>query len=956
MSVVVFNRLYRQLDPRQREAVDTLDGPVLVLAGPGTGKTSLLSLRIANILRKTDAPPDAILALTFTEAGVKAMRRKLVSILGPRAYEVRIHTFHSFCNDLIKRFPERFTRIIGSAHMEELEQFRIMQTLLDRLKPLRLRPRGNPTYYVPHAIDALRLLKRENINAREFSRFLANSPEKSTDTWRRSNALARVYRAYEGELRRRRLYDFEDMVMEVIRELERGTELKTLLQEEHHYVLADEHQDANNAQNRLLELLSDYDDAPNLFIVGDDKQAIFRFQGASLESFDRFRKRFPKARVIALENNYRSQSLILQAAHSVIVKNAASRGTAPLHPHAPHAPRAVHLVEAEDVRSELLYLTRNIAERLKRGAAASELAVLVRDNKDAETAAAAIRDSGIAVSGHADSNVLEHPRIDALRRLFAAATNPASDSDLAPVLLLDFLCLPPLATLAALHDRKKSVLHSLGEPSLLKFRNRLLSWHRLAHNEGLMEAFERIAEESGFLRNTLSRPDAAEVLVRYDALLEAAKRLSERDKRAKLSDFLERIAAAEKFHSGIFAAEAPQRVLYPTGAVQVMTVHKSKGLEFDTVFILFARDGKWGGRRGKELFSLPVRSGASVAHHAAGADDEDERRLFYVALTRARKEAVVLFEATDEDGRDRLPSRFVHEMDERFRSPLSFSRANQPPQATLKRTTRPKLLRDKAYVNELFVERGLSVTHLNNFLHCPWKYFFLNLIRLPRAQSSAEVYGSAMHATLALHFRGLAHEENRKVSETLAFFEHSLRRTHLTAVDFASYLASGRKELQGYLGRYPFSRNIWNEFAVGGVPMSIGGQTIELGGTLDKVELLSGSAVNVVDYKTGNPKTRNEILGRTKNADGNYYRQLVFYKLLLDSGKKWRMKTGTLDFLKPTPSGAYRREVFEIEEREVADLRASVADVCSQILSLSFVGKECGEKACEYCRLSQALR
>ena len=951
MSSAVFNHLYKQLNPKQREAVDALDGPTLVLAGPGTGKTSILTLRVANILRRTDTPPDAILALTFTEAGVKAMRRKLVSILGPRSYEVQIHTFHSFCNDLIKRFPERFSRIIGSEHMEELEQFRIMRTIVDRLKPLRLRPKNNPLYYVPHAIDALRNLKRENIGVRAFADFLARSPERKSDKWQRSRELARVYRAYERELQRRRLYDFEDMVMEVIRELEKSAELKLRLQEEHQYILADEHQDANNAQNRLLELLSDYDDTPNLFIVGDDKQAIFRFQGASLENFHYFRKRFPRARIIALEENYRSQPTLLQAAHSVIVKNAASKGTPPLRPRAAHPPRAIRIVEARDVRSELSYLTEEIARRLARGDAASELVILVRDNKDAEMAAAALRNDGIAVSSYADANILEHPRIDALRKLFAAVTDPASDVHLAPVLFLDFLGIPPLSALDAVHNRKKSVLHSIGGPALLKFRNLLLSWHRLAKNEGLVEAFERIAEESGFLRDTLARPDAAELLTRYDAFLEAAKRLSERDRRAKLQDFLERIAAAEDFRSGIFAAEAA-----PAGAVQVMTAHKAKGLEFDVVFILFARDGKWGGRRSRELFSLPVTRGTSEMHGASPEDDEDERRLFYVALTRARKEAIVLFESTGEDGRDRLPSRFISEIDERFRSPLSFSRANEPPHARFKRIPRPRLLRDKNYLNALFVERGLSVTHINNFLECPWKYFFLNLIRLPRAQSNAELYGSAMHAALALHFNGLAREEDRAVSATLAFFEHCLRRTHLAAADFTSCVVSGRRELKGYLGRYVFSRNIWNEFAVGGVPITVGGKTIELGGKLDKVELLSGSAVNVVDYKTGAPKTRNEILGKTQNANGNYYRQLVFYKLLLDSGKKWRMKTGTLDFLKPTPGGSYRREAFEIEEKEAADLRALVADISAQILSLSFPGKGCGEKECEYCRLSKALR
>ena len=312
-----FEKVYKQLNPKQREAVDTIDGPVMVVAGPGTGKTTVLTLRIAQILRKTDTPPDAILALTFTESGVYAMREKLLRLIGPAAYQVRIHTFHSFSNDIIKTYPDRFSRIIGAEHMEEIEQLRIIREILATLSLKILRPKNDPSYYIRPLITAIKELKRENISPKKLRILLKSNmtafldfagpempPGKRAAEERniqRNEELSKVYAAYEKSLAKRRLYDFEDMIMETVKVLERDKDLLLRLQEEHHYVLADEHQDANNAQNRLLELLAGFHENPNIFIVGDEKQAIFRFQGASLENFLYFKKLYPKALLVNLE-------------------------------------------------------------------------------------------------------------------------------------------------------------------------------------------------------------------------------------------------------------------------------------------------------------------------------------------------------------------------------------------------------------------------------------------------------------------------------------------------------------------------------------------------------------------------------------------------------------------------------------------------------------------------------
>ncbi|MDZ4285004.1 MAG: UvrD-helicase domain-containing protein, partial [Patescibacteria group bacterium] len=333
----VFEKFYRALNPEQRRAVEAIEGPVMVVAGPGTGKTHLLTMRIANILRLTDTPPESILALTFTDSAAHAMRERLLEIIGTAAYRVHISTFHGFCNDVIRRFPGEFARIVGSTPASEADQLRIMENVIadETLTLEHLRPYGNPFYYVRAALSAIHELKRDSVRPEEAraalereERTLAESPDRLYESGRyqglvrasfraREKQLARhrelllLYEGYERSLRAEARFDYEDMVMEAARALERSEDLLLELEERYLYILADEHQDANLAQEKLLTLLSSFPERPNLFVVGDDKQAIFRFQGASAANFASFSERYPDALVIDLRENYRSRQRIL---------------------------------------------------------------------------------------------------------------------------------------------------------------------------------------------------------------------------------------------------------------------------------------------------------------------------------------------------------------------------------------------------------------------------------------------------------------------------------------------------------------------------------------------------------------------------------------------------------------------------------------------------------------------
>ena len=1037
MSEATFNRLYRNLNPKQREAVDAIQGPVMVIAGPGTGKTSILTLRIAQILRKTDTSPDSILALTFTESGAYSMRRKLVEIIGGAAYRVGIFTFHGFANHLIEKFSESFPRIVGGRPATEADQARILEAIFIRNRFRIIRPFGDIFYYLPKALRAIRNLKRENISPARFEKALRQeerlarrAPDRLHTSGRfrgelkashrdflrrlqKSKELAAVYAQYEKELARERLFDFEDMILEAIRTLEKDRELLLSLQEQYQYILADEHQDANNAQNRILELLSSFDDQPNLFIVGDEKQAIYRFQGASLENFLYFKRLYPHAKQIALESNYRSTQYILDASHSLMGK----RRIPDTFPSSVPRPRLlakssggrrdIRFLEFSCPNSEVAFVISDIADRLKRGTAPQGIAVLVRDNKDTLPFVEALEKTKIPFSVLSDEDILSDGELGKLLCILRAVSEPGNPARFAEMLHLDFLGVAPVALYELLQfcrARRVSLFEVLSRPVMqkkakIKEGNTLLlvyadftQWARYARNASAGEAVAHIARESGFVHHLLSRRGSLRSLEKLDALFTHLKDLSAHKRAFRLHDFLETLERVQRHGLRLSGKSARPEFL---DSITIMTAHRAKGLEFDVVYIANAVDGHWGGRRNRTDFYIPAHFSPSTAGVDSEDEENDERRLFYVALTRARKEAIITMARVGEGGRERLPSAFVEDIvpaflvredcvgiEERLakQTPFFFKpKINFGPSITL-----------KEYLRKVFGEQGLTVTALNNYLSCPWAYFFKNLVRLPQLPKPYLSYGTAVHEALHGFFNKFRAKQSGK-AELLRQFDRALAKSPLPLREFEDYTRRGRAALSGYFDvrKKDFAKDTLNDFKITGVLLRLAlacppkhwrrresekrsnlGKQLLLRGTLDKIERNSDGTVTVVDYKTGRPKSRAEILGETKSSEGNMKRQLDFYKLLLQgltsdssrfnlkSGKRLNlgeMTTGVIDFIEPDAKGNYHRESFEIVDKDAAAVAEEVIRVGKEIYDFTFWDKTCGDRKCEWCRLRQSL-
>ncbi len=836
MNTQVFDEQYRKLNRKQREAVDTLAGPVMVIAGPGTGKTSILTLRIANILQKTDTTPDSILALTFTESGVYSIRRKLVEIIGGAAYRVGIYTFHGFANSIIERFAESFPKIIGGRSASVADQVRILEKIFARNRFKLIRPFGDIFHYVPKALHAIHHLKRENILPKDLRSLLRKelkqikrAPDRLHGKGRfkgelkatfrdrermleKSLELAVVYEKYEEALAQERLFDFEDMILEAIRALKEDRNLRLTLQERYHYILADEHQDANDAQNRILELLSSFDDSPNLFLVGDEKQAIYRFQGASLENFLYFKKLFPIATLIHLEENFRSTQFILDASHSLMEK-----GRIPdMLPREVLRPRlkGMQKGEARNIRflefvraeSEILFLVDEISSRVQAGCQPGAIAVLFRDNADAQPIIQGFERTSIPFSVLSDEDILADEDLRKFVTILRAVATP-SEERFAEMLFVDFLGVPQVKlyeTLQFCRSFRLSLFEVLRDPSLrrkaeikgdepiMRMFAEFDRWVLVARNRSAGEAVEHMARESGFVRHLLGSRGSLRGLERLDSLFNQLKELSEHKRKFTLSEFLEILDRLEKHHLRLKGRSTRPEFL---DSVTLMTAHRAKGLEFEYVYVVGAVDGHWGGRRGREPFYLPLGQ-------RGGEDEEteDERRLFFVSLTRARREVVITMAQEAPGGKRRLPSQFVEDIDSRFLlredTVLIEERlsAQEPSYLKPRANTGPSVsLRE--YLRKVFLEQGLTVTSLNNFLSCPWEYFFKNLVRLPKLPESHLSFGNAVHDALHRYFDSLREGRVVKKKDLLNFFGEALERSPLPLREFNEYRERGRKAL-----------------------------------------------------------------------------------------------------------------------------------------------------------------
>lgn len=1063
---------FNRLNQAQRQAVDTIDGPLLVIAGPGTGKTQLLSMRAANILQKTDATPANILCLTFTEAAARNMRERLTSLIGEAAYHVGIYTFHSFGTEIIQRYPEYFVEQPLLKAIDELSGYELLQDIFSKL------PHSNPlhvkvgedylhlsstsatiswlkqagvlpedlqtiitanqaftthieplveTIFIERPSPKLLPKYRELLSAAQSFKlsgdaslqklFVAELEQaidqtdangryaKAITAWRNKwlvqnrlkvwvladrrrtkflQATMGVYQSYQAALQERGWYSFDDMILRTSKALADHEELRLTLQEQYQYIMVDEYQDTNGSQNKLLELLADNpvsENRPNLMAVGDDDQAIYRFQGAELSIMLDFIKRWRDVKQVVLTENYRSGDKLLSLARQVVVQGEDRLETnlpelsKQLQSGLSPAPQAtITYTQATSELDQYASIANNIQQLIADGHNPSSIAVLAPKHSYLQALVPYLIDADIPVSYERREHILKQPRILELTNL-ARLVQAASlgkwdqvDAIMPVVMAADYWQLDPLElwqlSVEAYRSKKLwlEIMLKHKNPTLRQFAQAVPAMAQQATSKNLETILDELLGNQAiqlsdggwhipYRQFYFSQDQLDQHPEEYFSLLGQLTTLRERLRDYKpgaaltLTNFIEFIDLYEQ--SGLALLDTNPHAT-SNESVELMTAYKAKGLEWETVFMLACHNDVWGQktRSNSGSFSLP----SNLAWVKPARDTHDDRlRLFYVAMTRAKNNLYLASYTTNLNGRATEPVSWLTAESVSLPEPTKL---DQPKPQELIHTQELQWQLTPVQQNSLkdslqpFLTNTykLSATHLNSFVDLsrggPKHFFFTHLLHFPEAISPSSVYGSAIHQ--ALHFMHTGVTRNGKLpalKQIQTSFRGSLASSSLLPVDKDRLIERGCQALQYFYEQagnslQPTDRSEYN-FNNEGVVLG----EARLTGKIDVLKQ-TGNELTIIDYKTGTPLDDWKAKTSYGQIRAHLYRQqLGFYCLLVNGSanfSKYQVSDTMLQFVEPNEEGELLNLSYNASGEELERLQKLIEVVWQHIIDLNF--------------------
>lgn len=630
------SQLLDALNPQQREAVEATEGPLLILAGAGSGKTRVITYRIAYLIESCGVPPESVLAVTFTNKAADQMKARVVALLSDSLEAwPHISTFHSFCVRVLRRNIDRLGYTRDFSIYDEDDQQRILKVCLKELglSEQIASPRA--------ALGRISYAKNHGTSPEDMYRQAADPT---------TEKLASVFERYEKKLRQANALDFDDLLLKTVELLDAAPSVCKWYNNHYRYIMVDEYQDTNRTQYRLIRQLTQAHS--NLCVVGDEDQSIYRWRGADIENILSFEKDFPKTRVIRLEQNYRSTQMILDAATAVVSRNLARKGKTLWTDKG--AGDRIRVVETEDADEESLFVAGEISAAL-RADEESNVGVLYRTNAQSRVFEEALRRSEIQYRLVGGFSFYARAEIKDALAYARLAGNLRDDSALTRIINT-----PPRGvggtTLDALRDSAQGRNTSLWEALGLEISEKRMPARALKALEGFYEVMQNLVSDrerlsmSEFFQSIFSRTKMLEVLKaenlpesesRIENLQELVTAASEAGERGEtLEEFLDHAALVSDSDG------------YDEHArVTLMTLHSAKGLEFSMVFLVGIEEGLFPHR-------MSMQDDASV---------EEERRLCYVGMTRARNHLTFSWARTRRSfGRESFersrPSRFLKEI------------------------------------------------------------------------------------------------------------------------------------------------------------------------------------------------------------------------------------------------------------------------------------------------------
>lgn len=1054
------------LNEKQKEAVEYLDGPLLVIAGPGTGKTQLLSEKVKYILKNTDTNPENILCLTFTESGAMNMRERLKTILGdPKtASKVNIGTYHAFGSDILaqfKNYSDSYDRKLDAA-IDEVVQFKIIKDIQDHLPGSDIL-RGDS---IKDIIDTISSAKSANLSAQELEEIANQNIEdskvisefasiclknivprnyadslknaylplyeglkqydeippilktvdrsikslvsdlknaindatsvekiKPLSDWKdkyfekdekgnyrlkdriankKLKSLANVMAKYDAYLKENDLYDFNDMIEEAIRALKTDTGFRLTVSEHYQFILLDEFQDTNPSQFEIIKQITDYE-KPLIMAVGDDDQAIYEFQGASATSLTIFQEHYD-AKTVTLVENYRSTQEILDFSREIInqINDGTRFGEKELHANKP-APDSSLISRHEFISSdaEYAFVAENISKLIKSGVPQTDIAIIAPKHKYILPILPFLKShKNINIAYEKRDNLLEDPIIHEIlticRFIDEIANEKPAKTSILEIMSYPFWDVPMLSVIKAVNrarDMKKSALDYLAESEDERLHNIAIFFANLVAKsfdsplEIFLDYIIGTAEINGFrspLLNFYSSDDINyKTFELYENLATLRGKLGKHfgEKTPKLADLIEMIDDYEAATMPI-ASSSPYRD--SEDAVQILSAHKAKGLEFEHVFLIAADHSAWGkGKGNNNLLSLP-KNLAQIRH--TGTTDGERIRLLYVAMTRAKKNLVITNSLKDFN--DKSPERleYLNEFVEKQENgkeqvispnlPAKLVNCHYQECEAVKDTKNIKnwlnrYITPSPDMRAIYKERveniKLSASSLTSFIDVvyggPEEFFKRSVLRAPEEPASEQIiFGDLIHKTFEYVTNSGASDE-----KAVEFFLQELSKAEIEPEILAKLREKGPSDLAISLKSFgEILRAGKAEVNLGPEKISI--EEVPVTGKIDHIIINDAAkTIEVYDFKTGNYHSDK---WEKQPTLFKYMLQLGFYKLLLNNSptySKYKVERGHILFVTPDKDGEVYDKTYEFNANDEAELIKLIKSTYKHMKSLDFL-------------------
>lgn len=945
-----------QLNFKQKEAVEHKTGPLLIIAGAGTGKTTVVSERIKWLITNQNVSPSQILALTFTEKATKEMEER-VDLALPLGYsQLWISTFHSFCDRILRDEAIQIGINPNFKLMTEAESILFLQKHLFALKLKYFRPISNPTQFLRGMLSHFSRLSDEDIGPDQYLEFSKKNQAADTDEEKleleKTQELANAFADYQKLKEKESVFDFSDLITYSLKLFRKRPNVLKEYKNKFTHVLVDEFQDTNISQYELVKLLAPPNNSPDLTVTGDDSQSIYKFRGAAVSNILSFMEDYKNAKMVVLTENYRSTQTILDRSYQLIKYNdpdtleAKIKISKNLTGARKTKGKPIKLIFTDRVEDEADAVAKEIKNLPKNSYSFKDIAILVRANDYSEPFTRALARHGVPYQFLGPGQLFRRPEIKdlvAYLELLADLQNDIAFFRVSNMSVFD-ISARDLAFLRSDAKRNNLSLFEAAEKSanekITKLTNLVNRHLKLIPKETGGQILYYFLQDSGLLESLLQ-----------------PKTESEQQKSLNISKFFDKIKAFESDNDNnssfnlldwitlrLELGESPlasETDWTEINAVNVLTVHSAKGLEFPIVFIANLVNQRFPTTNRREQIPIPQ---PLIKEFLPEGDphEQEERRLFYVAMTRAKD--LLYFTAAKfygEGKQEKKLSPFVSEALGKVdnmtiqqydnSSQLSFLSWNKPPEEEKPMIINPPIT-------------YLSFSQIDSFEICPLQYRYKYLFRLPTPPSPAQTIGNVLHRTLKEFYQTqIINREKLSLEKILEIFETNWKSTGFRSKSHEKEVKNeAKKMLESFYQREIASAKAFNITALE-QPFSFRiTPGLKVGGVIDRIDLLASDQIEIIDYKTG---------GRTPDQKAvDHNEQLTLYALAASSIDDFSFNRPvekiilSLYFLQNGIKLSSQRNKKDLE-----DFKKRIIEVAKEIEKSSFPPKPSSPFPCNFC-------